>query len=250
MSQDVILQIRNLKVYTPNGKLLIDSIDMDIHEGEVAVLFGPNGAGKSSLLSAIMGIGGYRVEGTIRFYGQDITGLSPDHRAKLGIGLAYQKPPSFKGLKVGELLKILAEMYQFPERELDELVETLDMKDMLDRDVNRGFSGGESKRLEILTLAIQRPKLALIDEPDSGVDLEAISKIASALRRVFQKHLKLKERKTGGIVITHTGLILEHLHADTGYILINRKVTCSANPMEIFETIRKYGYSKCVTCCS
>ena len=243
-----LLELKDVTVYTSDGRKLLDKVNLELNEGEVILLFGPNGVGKSSLLASIMGVGGYKVEGDIIFKGKRINDLSPDERAKLGIGLAFQKSPQFKGLKLADLLKKLAEMYNVPEDELNRLIKELRMDYLLERDVNRGFSGGETKRTELLALALQKPQLSLIDEPDSGVDVDAIRSIAETINLILERDERIKDRKRSAIIITHSGLILEHVSADKGYILLDGKIVCSANPMEIFKNIREHGYARCKTC--
>jgi Fe-S cluster assembly ATP-binding protein len=126
--------------------------------------------------------------------------------------------------------------------------ELLKLDQHLHRDINLGFSGGEVKRSEIFQLLLQNPLLSLIDEPESGVDVENIKLVGRALKKLLHKESRLRKRMNSGIIITHTGLILNYLNADRGYMLINGCLTCSGNAREIFELIQKRGYKECQNC--
>jgi len=161
-----MLEVENLTV-SVEGKTLLKDISLHIEEGETRMLFGENGSGKTSLLMAIMGLGNYQVEsGRILFKGVDITGLPTHERARMGIGIMFQRPPTIRGLKVEEMLDLIKRDGRDPE----ELAAELNFTDFLDRDLNLGFSGGEIKRAELLQLMAQDPDLVLLDEPMTGLD--------------------------------------------------------------------------------
>ncbi len=239
-----MLLIENLRVEV-EGKPVLKGVNLHVKAGETHVLFGPNGAGKSTLFFAIMGFSKYKVtDGKIYFKERDITYLPPHERAKLGLGISFQRPPSIKGIKLNQIGKLLNRS----EEEILEKAELLRLKEMLQRDINLGFSGGEMKRSEVFQLLLQNPDLSLIDEPESGVDITNIDVIAKALRILLQKDRPILERKKSGIIITHTGFILEKLTADKGHLLIDGKITCSGNPMEMFNEIKLKGYTECLKC--
>lgn len=230
------------------GKAILKGINLDVADGETVILFGPNGVGKSSLFMAIMGFPKYKIKkGQIIFQGTDITRLAVSARARLGIGMSFQRPPSIKGVKLKGLGKIINSHKDNGDR-IEYYSRILKLDQHLNRDINLGFSGGEVKRSEILQLLLQNPLLSLIDEPESGVDVENISVLGKAIKRLLHKQDRLKKRQNSGIIITHTGLILNYLNADRGYMLINGCLTCSGNAREIFELIQKRGYKECQNC--
>jgi Fe-S cluster assembly ATP-binding protein len=242
-----ILEIKNLFVEVER-KTILKGINLDVADGETVILFGPNGVGKSSLFMAIMGFPKYKIKkGQIIFQGTDITRLAVSERARLGIGMSFQRPPSIKGVKLRGLGEIINSHKGNGDR-IEYYSRILKLDQHLNRDINLGFSGGEVKRSEILQLLLQNPLLSLIDEPESGVDVENISVLGKAIKRLLHKQDRLKKRQNSGIIITHTGLILNYLNADRGYMLINGCLTCSGNAREIFELIQKRGYKECQNC--
>ena len=185
------------------------------------------------------------------FKGQDITKLSTAERVKLGIGVSFQTPPAIRGVSVRDLLKI--ESHQDMDDELNprmqELAKQLKFSDeFLDRDVNLGFSGGEVKRSEILQLLAQMPDFTMFDEPDSGVDIENVELLASEIGTLLDKDKPQGSRKRSGLLITHLGYILNFVSADKAHVLIDGVISCSGNPTEILEDIRKNGFNGCVEC--
>ena len=247
----MLLEIENLAVEV-GGKRVLKDINLSIAEGETHVLLGPNGAGKSTLFLTILGFPQYDVvNGTIKFKGQDITNLSTAERVQLGIGVSFQTPPSIRGVSVRDLLKI--ESHQDMGEELNprmkELATQLKFSDeFLDRDVNFGFSGGEVKRSEILQLLAQMPDFTMFDEPDSGVDIENVELLASEIGTLLDKDKPQGSRVRSGLLITHLGYILNFVSADKAHVLMDGKISCSGNPTEILEDIRKNGFNGCVEC--
>jgi Fe-S cluster assembly ATP-binding protein len=238
-----MLEIEELTV-SVEGKELLKDINLSIAEGETRMLFGENGSGKTSLLMAIMGLGPYKIEsGRILFKGQDITHLPANERAGRGIGIMFQRPPTIRGLKVKQMLEII----EHDGGDVDELAGSLNFTEFLERDLNLGFSGGELKRAELLQLLAQDPDLILLDEPESGVDLVNISLIGNAIGTLLQKDVH-KERKKAGLIITHSGHILDYVEADRGCVLVNKTIWCTGNPHEILKGIRERGYEGCLTC--
>ncbi|MCK4835161.1 MAG: ATP-binding cassette domain-containing protein [Candidatus Aminicenantes bacterium] len=242
-----MLEIRNLFIEV-EGKPILKGINLTVAEGETIILFGPNGVGKSSLFMAIMGFPKYKIKkGQIIFKGTDITHLPASDRARMGIGMSFQRPPSIKGIKLNGLSEIINSDKDNGDR-IDYYSKMLKLDQHLKRDINLGFSGGEVKRSEIFQLLLQNPLLSLIDEPESGVDVENISILGKAIKRLLHKEDRLTKRRNSGIIITHTGLILNYLNADMGYMLIDGCLTCSGNAREIFELIQKQGYRECQNC--
>ncbi|MGD8513515.1 MAG: ABC transporter ATP-binding protein [Deltaproteobacteria bacterium] len=249
-----MLQVEDLEVKLA-GKEILKHIDLEIHPGETHILFGPNGSGKTSLLMTIMGYPQYRVTGgKIVFKGEDITHMPIDERAKLGIGVSYQRPPAINGVKTRQMVEICAE----GEVDAEGLAAKVNFSEFLDRDINVGFSGGEIKRSELLQLMAQDADLLLFDEPESGVDLENISLIGNAISTLLQRDFRVNAEKTRkelqqertkmGLIITHTGFILDYVTADRGQVLFDGVLTCTSNPREIFKCISRVGYEECVRC--
>ena len=247
----MLLEIENLAVEVA-GKRVLKDINLAIDEGETHVLLGPNGAGKSTLFLTILGFPNYDVvQGSIKFKGQDITELSTAERVKLGIGVSFQSPPAIRGVSVGDLLKIISN--QDVSEDLNPRMQGLSdqlkfSEEFLDRDVNLGFSGGEVKRSEILQLLAQMPDFTMFDEPDSGVDIENVELLASEIGTLLDKDKPQGNRKRSGLLITHLGYILNFVSADKAHVLMDGRISCSGNPTEILEDIRKNGFNGCVEC--
>jgi len=238
-----LLEIRNLYV-SIGGKQVLKDVNLRIGSGETHALFGPNGTGKTTLLNAIMGLPRYEVDrGGIFFKGQDITRMSMDQRAKLGIGMAFQRPPAIRGLKLKDLIKIIN-----PKADGVRILKQMDFENFANRDVNRGFSGGEVKRSEMVQLLAQQPDFTMLDEPDSGVDLENIKLIGEAIDVLTQKGTRPSARNKSGIIITHFGHILDYMKTDRAHVMLGRSVVCSGDPKEILEQIKANGYEGCVAC--
>lgn len=249
-----MLQIEDLQVKV-GDKEILKHIDLQIHPGETHILFGPNGSGKTSLLMTIMGYPQYRITGgRIVFKGEDITYMPVDERARLGIGVSYQRPPTIHGIKTRQMVAICAKNAV----DVESLAEKVNFSEFLDRDINLHFSGGEIKRSELLQLMSQDADLLLFDEPESGVDLENISLIGNTISRLLQRDFRVNSKKTQkerreerskiGLIITHTGFILDYITADKGQVLYEGVLTCTSNPREIFRCISEVGYGECVKC--
>jgi Fe-S cluster assembly ATP-binding protein len=258
-----MLKIEELQVEV-GGKTILKDVNMEIPRGETHILFGPNGSGKTSLMMTIMGFSGYHVtHGKILFKGQDITHLPIHERARLGIGVSFQRPPTINGLKTRNMVEICRRDRAV---DIDDLARRLSFSDFLDRDVNHQFSGGEIKRSELLQLLAQDPDLVLLDEPESGVDLENIVLLGDTINMLLQRGTKQamgkpllepigrvhkaqgQHSKKSALVITHTGHILDYITADKGQVLYNGVLCCSRNAREILKWISEYGYEECVRC--
>ena len=245
--RDVALGIEQLTVEV-EGREILHGINLEMGLGETHVLFGPNGSGKTTLLMAIMGFPKYRVtKGRIIFKGQDITMLPLDERARLGIGMSFQRPPVVRGVKTRDMVAACLRGREQKES-ISQLAEKADLADFLDREINYGFSGGETKRSELMQLLAQRPTLTLIDEPESGVDLVNIALIGELLNSLLEKECPIPERRCTGLIITHTGHILDYVNARTGYVMCGGSIGCSGDPHEILATIREKGYQECIAC--
>src|SRR5205085_6682575 len=207
------LEIRNLHV-TAGDRVILKGLDLTGESGRVHAMMGPNGSGKSTLANAIMGHPNFDVtEGEILFDGQDITGAEPDERARMGLFMAFQYPVAVPGVTVTKYLRTVLNAHReargeepIPLREFRQTVEaamklTNVPRDFSTRYLNEGFSGGEKKRMEILQLALQRPELAILDETDSGLDIDALRVVANGVNAVAGPDM-------GVLIITHYQRIL------------------------------------------
>ncbi len=240
-----LLVTQNLCVSVEDKPILTD-INLTIRPGETHVLMGPNGAGKSTLGYALMGNPKYRVTaGSIIFDGQDITRLSTDKRAKAGLFLSFQSPLEVPGLSLGSFLRTAAEEVRGSRvkpwafrRELNGLMELLQINPSYrDRDLNVGFSGGEKKKAEILQLLTLNPKLAILDETDSGLDVDAV--------KVVSQGIKAYQERQGGalLIITHNTKIIEALHVDRTHILAQGRLVHQGGA-ELIEAINRGGFEQ------
>ncbi|MBT8341915.1 MAG: ABC transporter ATP-binding protein [Desulfatitalea sp.] len=252
-----MLLIEELQVQV-GGRTILNNVNMEIPRGETHILFGPNGSGKTSLMMTIMGFSGYTVtHGKITFKDQDITYMPIHERARLGIGVSVQRPPTIHGLKTRSLVQVCAKN-SASRVDIDSLAKGVNFEAFMDRDVNHKFSGGEIKRCELLQLMAQNPDLILLDEPESGVDLENMVLIGETINTLLHRGLKyaksrshrevVADRSKSALIITHTGHILDYITADQGQVLFNGHLCCSRNAREILKWIGEYGYEECVRC--
>jgi Fe-S cluster assembly ATP-binding protein len=252
-----MLVIEDLQVEV-GGRIILNNVNMEIPDGETHILFGPNGSGKTSLMMTIMGFSGYKItHGEISFKGENITFMPIHERAQLGIGVSFQRPPTINGLKTRTLIEICAKQ-RGRTIEVERLAREIDFINFLERNVNENLSGGEIKRSELLQLMAQDPDLILLDEPESGVDLENMVLIGETINLLLHrgvKYAKAKSHKTkegdplkSALVITHTGHILDYITADRGQVLFNGHLCCSRNAREILKWIGEFGYEECVRC--
>ena len=240
-----LLEITNLNVDIEK-KHVLDGISLTVNPGETHVLMGPNGAGKSTLGYTIMGNPRYTVSGgKIFFDGEDITEMTADKRAAKGIFLSFQQPLEVPGIslesfirtalqqKTGERVKL----FQF-QKELKETMKLLNMEESYaSRDLNVGFSGGERKKSEILQLLMLKPKLAILDETDSGLDVDAVRTVSKGIEE-YQK------RMNGAlIIITHSTKILESLHVDKTHVLVKGKIIKEGDG-SLVEQINEKGFEQ------
>lgn len=239
-----MLEIHDLWVNI-DDKEVLKGVNLHVPVGETHILFGKNGSGKSSLLMSIMGFERYQVkQGRINLMGTDITHLPTFERARLGLGLSFQRPPTIRGVKTADILRVCARGAIAPEV----LASAYDFTSFLDREVNYGFSGGEIKRSELLQLLAQNPKMVLLDEPESGVDLENLQVVGEIIAHLLQKERRRQHREKSGLIITHTGFIMDYINADRAYILGEGRLCCQGNPGELLHDIKNYGYEECAKC--
>ncbi|HHH82963.1 MAG TPA: ABC transporter ATP-binding protein, partial [Chloroflexi bacterium] len=212
-------------------------------------LLGPNGSGKTTLMMTIIGYPEYRVtKGRILFDGEDITDLGITERARLGIGVSQQRPPTIAGVKLRQILDyVIASAPQYAQ-EIDDLARAFQMERFLDRDVNAGLSGGEIKRSELFQLLATRLRFAMMDEPDSGIDLEALALVGNMVNALLSEEPDRPAKRRAGLIITHTGNILDYVHADKAHVMLDGCLCCSGNPHILLDQIRKCGYEECVRC--
>jgi len=222
-----VLRVRGLRAYR-GGREILRGVDLDVGRREVLVVFGPNGAGKSALLSTIMGVGGFRVEGTIAFEGEDITRLPPHERARRGIALAYQFPPEIEGVRVSELAKTVAGRFGGSS--------VIDVGPLAERELFVDMSGGEKKLVEAYITSLMNPRLVMLDEPDSGLDIDNVGVLAR----------QINEWIAGGvsvILVTHTGRILDYIdRADRAAVIVGGRVVHQGSAYEVYETVAGRGY--------
>lgn len=242
----MLLDIQNLSASLEDGKQILNGLSLSMEKGETHVLMGPNGAGKSSLGNTLMGNPVYKItDGKIIFKDQDITEETTDKRAKLGMFMSFQAPLEVPGIsletfirsaiqqKTGERVKL----FQF-QKELNACMELLNMNpDYAKRDLNVGFSGGERKKSEILQLLMLKPDFAILDETDSGLDVDAV--------RVVSKGIQEYQKTVGGslLIITHNAKILESLNVDKTHILVKGHIVHTGDG-SLVEKINKEGFEK------
>ena len=244
-----MLRVVNLGVKI-NGKKILEHVNLYLQEGQTYALFGPNGSGKSSLLMTLIGNPAFKVfDGRIMFKGRDITDLPTDERVKMGMGMSFQNPPRINGIKLIDILRYCAKIGGYTEKEIFEFAKMLKMEDFLYRSINVGFSGGEVKRSELLQIMLMNPDFVMLDEPDSGVDLENVALIGDVINKLLEREKKEGERKRSGLIITHQGHILDYVDADYGLILYKGRIACIGNPYDILEQISKNGYEGCLRKC-
>lgn len=242
-----MLEIKNLHAEV-DGKAILKGIDLNINKGEVHAIMGPNGSGKSTLANVLAGRDDYEVtEGGILFDGKDISELEPEERAGEGIFLAFQYPVEIPGVTNTTFLKeaLNAQRRYRGEEELDGMkfvkmirgkTKELGIKDdMLKRAVNVGFSGGEKKRNDILQMAVLNPKLAVLDETDSGLDIDALKVVAEGVN-------KLRAENNAILVITHYQRLLNYIVPDQVHVLSNGKIRRSGGK-ELALELEEKGYA-------
>ncbi len=240
-----LLELRNLHAEA-DGATILRGVDLVVHAGEVHALMGPNGAGKSTLANVVMGHPGYVITGgSLFFQGQDIASWTPDERARAGVFLAFQYPEAISGVSVVQFLRQAIAARKGLD-ELSVLEVRLDLMEWMDRlgmdrafaerHLNDGFSGGERKRNEVLQMALLAPALALLDETDSGLDIDALRIVARGVRTVRDQHPDM-----GVVVVTHYVKLLEEIQPDRVHVLIDGRIETSGDA-SLAQTIEEHGY--------
>jgi Fe-S cluster assembly ATP-binding protein len=242
------LQIDGLRANVADTEIL-RGIDLRVEPGSVHALMGPNGSGKSTLAFAMTGHPNYTVTGgSVTLDGEEMLGLAPDKRAKAGLFLSFQYPAAIPGVTVANFLRSARQSVRggdlTPAKFRALVFEKLDLLDMdtafLGRYVNDGFSGGEKKRLEMLQLAILGPKYAVLDETDSGLDVDALGAVGKSLRALRESE---DGKSTGFLIITHYPRILQHIKADAVHVMMEGRIVKSGGP-ELADLIEREGYDK------
>jgi Fe-S cluster assembly ATP-binding protein len=246
-----LLEIKNLHVATEDGTEIVRGLDLAVDSNEVHAIMGPNGSGKSTLAYALMGHPAYEIsEGDILLDGESILELEADERAQRGLFLAFQYPHAVPGVTVASFLRSAVnamrkaanegedDPVKIPEfrKQLDEAMKQLQVpKEMAGRYLNDGFSGGEKKRVEILQMAMLRPRVAVLDETDSGLDIDALRIVASGLRNLVGP-------ETGALVITHYQRILNYVKPDFVHVFVDGRIVREGGP-ELAEQLEAEGYA-------
>lgn len=237
-----MLEIKDLHV-SIDGKEILKGVNIKFENGKTHVIMGPNGSGKSTLANTIMGNPRYKVtKGKILFDGKDITNASPDQRAKKGIFLSFQNPSEIEGVAISNFLRMSLNSLKNKKISVLEFHKTLKEKlkmlnlpeNFAERHLNIGFSGGEKKKSEILQLAILNPKIAILDEADSGLDIDSLKAIASGINLLTDKN-KIN------IIITHYKRILEYLKPDKIFVMKSGKIVLEGGN-ELVDKLEKKGY--------
>ncbi|RLE94109.1 MAG: Fe-S cluster assembly ATPase SufC [Thermoprotei archaeon] len=226
----MLFSVQRLTVAIGN-KVILSNVSISVDRGEIVAIMGPNGSGKTTLAYAIMGHPRYRIiKGRVILDGDDITFLPPYERARRGVFLAFQHPPEIHGVKLKYLLDFISK-----NKDYMNMFKYLGFsEEFLHRDLNVGFSGGEKKRLEVLQMLLMKPKIAILDEPDSGVDIDSIRLIAKAIK-------KLAEEKSGVLLITHYTKLARYLVPSRVYVMFNGRIVASGD-VELMNKIDSCGY--------
>ena len=242
---DTLFAVKDLHSSSEDGNSILNGINLELQAGELHAIMGPNGSGKSTLASVLLGSQDYTPsKGQILFKGQDITQWSPEDRGKAGIFLAFQYPQSLPGVSVMNFLRQALSARQQEEQSVLQLrMKVLDWMNRLsidpsfsERFVNEGFSGGEKKRNEILQMAILEPEVAILDETDSGLDIDALKVVAQGIQEIRKERPEL-----GLLVITHFKRLLDLLEPDKVHILIDGQIVESGD-MSLAKELEKRGY--------
>jgi Fe-S cluster assembly ATP-binding protein len=241
-----ILEIRNLHVRA-DDKEILKGVDLSVGKGEIHALMGPNGSGKSTLANAIMGHPSLEVtEGEILFNGEDVTEVDPDERSRMGLFMAFQYPVSVPGVTVTKYLRTVMNAHRDAQgldpvslkdfrKTVEAAMELVDVpREFTTRYLNEGFSGGEKKRMEILQLALQQPQLAVLDETDSGLDIDALQTVAHGVNT-------LKGPDMGVLIITHYQRILHMVEPSHVHVLYQGRIVKEGGP-ELVTTLEEKGY--------
>jgi Fe-S cluster assembly ATP-binding protein len=239
-----VLEIRGLHA-SVEGKEILRGIDLTVRQGETHAVMGPNGSGKSTLANVVMGRPGYvATSGSVVFNGEDVTALTPDERAKRGLFLAMQYPVEVPGVSVVNFLRTAYKSVKGEDisalafrKHMKEKMETLGVEDaMVQRYVNQGFSGGEKKKVEVLQLAVLEPKIAILDETDSGLDIDSLKAVATGVSKLIGPDL-------GALLITHYQRMLNHITPDFVHVMMAGRIVKEGGP-ELAHELEAKGYEQ------
>ncbi len=234
----IMLKIKGLSVFVEEKKT-INNLSLVIGKGENHILIGPNASGKTTLAKSVMGFPGYNiVSGKIIFNNKDITELKTEEKAKLGITMFFQEPPSISGVSLEKMANVISGGNKWRERT------SFVPENLLRRDTNVGFSGGEKKISELAQIIALKPKFVFFDEFDSGLDLEKTKKIVEILQDNF-----FADKNFASLVITHNEEIVKLIKPNFIHIMIEGKIICSSKDWKkVWQTVKKYGFKKCEGC--
>ena len=250
MSDTPILKIEKLRAKVADEDLeILKGVDLEIRKGEIHAIMGPNGSGKSTLAKILMGHPGYEATGgEALFRGEDILELEPDERAQEGIFLAFQYPVEIPGVSIANFLRTALQARLEGDEELDLfefqdlLMERMEMLDMdpsfAERPVNDGFSGGEKKRNEILQMAVLKPTLAVMDETDSGLDIDALKVVADGVNKLAEEDPEMSV-----LLITHYQRLLNYIEPDHVHVMVDGRIVRSGGP-EVALELEEGGYAE------
>jgi Fe-S cluster assembly ATP-binding protein len=250
MSHSPILKIAGLKARVAETDLdILKGVDLELHRGEIHAIMGPNGSGKSTLAKVIAGHPGYEVTGgSVLFQDEEILEMEPDERSQAGVFLAFQYPVEIPGVSIANFLRTALQSRQEEGEELDlfdytdELMEAMELLDMdptfAERPVNDGFSGGEKKRNEILQMAMLKPSLAVMDETDSGLDIDALKVVANGVNKLRERNPEMTV-----LLITHYQRLLNYIRPDHVHVMVAGKIARSGGP-EVALELEESGYAE------
>lgn len=236
-----VFACRDVHVWVADREV-VKGVDLAVAPGEIHAVMGPNGSGKSSFANALMGHPAYTLEGRVELAGEDVSGLSPDEKARAGMFLAFQYPVAIPGVSVASFLRAALTAVRGQEvpvrelrRELFARMEQLEMDPAFaGRYLNDGFSGGEKKRLEILQLLMLRPRFALLDETDSGLDIDALKIVSAGINAAAREDV-------GMVLVTHYQRLLDHVRPHVVHVLVDGRIVRSGGP-ELAGELESRGY--------
>lgn len=243
-----MLSVEDLHVRV-EGKELIKGINLGMDYGEIVAIMGHNASGKTTLALTLAGFPQYQVTGgKILFEGEDVTSKSIDERARMGMALAFQSPPAIRGIRLGHMISLSAGINPWQPKPGDDLdlpkkilgKVNLDPEKYIDREVNVGFSGGERKRSELAQIFAMRPKLMILDEPDSGVDIDSLKVLGSSLQEHFST------TKCSIMIITHHRHILQYLKPSRMHIMSEGRIALTGSYEDLMPKIEELGYERLI----
>lgn len=239
-----MLSIKNLKV-TVEGEEILHGLNLEMKKGELHAIMGPNGSGKSTLSNTLMGHPKYRITGgSVKFMGKDLLAMKPEERAQLGLFLAFQYPKEIPGVNLVSFLRAAynalrpkeesISLYHF-KKKMQEMMELVGLSaDFMERSTNEGFSGGEKKKTEMLQWAMLEPQLAILDETDSGLDIDALRTVCETIQKIRKPHQSL-------LLVTHYQRILDYITPDKVHVMMDGRIVMSDGP-ELAQRLEKEGY--------